>query len=213
MERNSAACAMEWSIELEKALRSKRPGQSALAILQFGPRLQQWSREPESNLAVHHMFDLIPREDQLFANVIFLRLADAFQWGDEHIRRCVVKVFFLEYKQRDEQKRGTYRGWLSKNRVLNHLDLLSRVRFVFDNGDVESKALALILFGCWAPFSKDSAHIRYIVLSCLVSSQVLEVGSMYLLFTFVFISRLFICCFYDSKVKLRRLHTIIYLFL
>jgi hypothetical protein len=26
MERNSAACAMEWSIELEKALRSKKPG-------------------------------------------------------------------------------------------------------------------------------------------------------------------------------------------
>ena len=28
MERNSAACAMEWSIELEKALRSKKPGSS-----------------------------------------------------------------------------------------------------------------------------------------------------------------------------------------
>jgi integrator complex subunit 7 len=26
MERNSTACAMEWSIELEKALRSKKPG-------------------------------------------------------------------------------------------------------------------------------------------------------------------------------------------
>ena len=28
MERSSAACAMEWSIELEKALRLKKPGSS-----------------------------------------------------------------------------------------------------------------------------------------------------------------------------------------
>lgn len=27
MERNATACAMEWSIELEKALRSKIPGE------------------------------------------------------------------------------------------------------------------------------------------------------------------------------------------
>lgn len=28
MVRNSTACAMEWSIELEKALRSKNPGEN-----------------------------------------------------------------------------------------------------------------------------------------------------------------------------------------
>jgi integrator complex subunit 7 len=32
MERISAACAMEWSIELEKALRSKKPGKYTLLL-------------------------------------------------------------------------------------------------------------------------------------------------------------------------------------
>ncbi|XVE48447.1 hypothetical protein DITRI_Ditri01bG0003000 [Diplodiscus trichospermus] len=35
--------------------------------------------------------------------------------------------------------------------------------------------MALVLFGCWAHFAKDSAEIRYLVLSSIVSSSVLEV--------------------------------------
>ncbi|XP_062094978.1 uncharacterized protein LOC133800890 isoform X2 [Humulus lupulus] len=176
MERNSAAHAMEWSIDLEKGLRSKLPGRSAKAIQQFGPRLLRWSLEPAPpTLAACHMFDLIPGEDRLFANAILLRLADAFKSGDEHTKLCVVKVFLTEYRHRDKRKGRRYKGLLSKGRVCNHIELLTRVKVVFDNGDSNSKALALALFGCWADFAKDSAHIRYLVLSSLVSSHLLEV--------------------------------------
>ncbi|EXB66979.1 hypothetical protein L484_004904 [Morus notabilis] len=172
MERNSAACAMQWSIDLEKGLRSKIPGQPSEAILDFGPRLRQWSRERGPTFVAHHMFDLIPGEDRLFANAIFLRLADAFRFGDEKIRVSVAKVFLMEYRSRE--KRKGYKGLLSKGRVSNSMELLSRVKIVFDNGDVCSRALALVIFGCWADFAKDSANIRYLVLSSMVSPHVLE---------------------------------------
>ncbi|KAF4358552.1 hypothetical protein F8388_014323 [Cannabis sativa] len=176
MERNSAAHAMEWSIDLEKALRSNSPALSTQAILQFGPRLLRWSHETSPpKLAAHHMFDLITGEDRLFSNAILLRLADAFNSGDQHIKLCVVKVFLMEYKQREKCHGRRYKGFLSKGRVWNRSELLSRVKVVFDNGDCDSKALALALFGCWADFAKDSSHIRYLVLSSLVSSQLLEV--------------------------------------
>ncbi|KAJ6673293.1 C1ORF73 PROTEIN [Salix viminalis] len=176
MERISAASAMEWSIELEKALRSKKPGQAIEGIQRIGKRIQEWSKEPKPTVAVYNMFGLVPGEDRLFANTILLRLADAFRFGDRETRVSIVKVFLLELKSRDNKKmKGRlYRGILSKERVQNHVELLKRVKLVFDTGDVESKALALALFGCWAPFARDSAHIRYLILSSMISSDVLQ---------------------------------------
>ncbi|KAK9271747.1 hypothetical protein L1049_002110 [Liquidambar formosana] len=175
MERISAACAMEWSIELEKGLRSKKPGRSVEAILEIGPRLEQWNAEPQLTMAAYNMYGLIPGEDRLFANTILLRLADAFRLGDKHTRLSVVKVFLSEVRHRNNQKSRPYSGILSKLRVDNHLELLRRVKLVFYSGDVESRAFSLVLFGCWAHFSKDSPDIRYLILSSLVSSHVLEV--------------------------------------
>ena len=57
----------------------------------------------------------------------------------------------------------------------NNEELLRRVKDVFEAGDIESRAMALVLFGCWADFAKDSAEIRYLVLSSMVSSYVSEV--------------------------------------
>ncbi|XP_006468550.2 uncharacterized protein LOC102626946 isoform X1 [Citrus sinensis] len=176
MERNATACAMEWSIELEKGLRSKIPGRCVEAILQIEPRLKQWAGEPEATMVVYNMFGLVPGEERLFANTIFLRLAEAFQLGHKHIRVSIVRVFLsLRRHCRDKKRSKRIKGILSKSRVHNHLELLKRVKIVFDTGDPESRALALVLFGCWADFAKDSAHIRYLVLSSLVSSNVLEV--------------------------------------
>ncbi|KAF5742375.1 hypothetical protein HS088_TW09G00420 [Tripterygium wilfordii] len=176
MERISAACAMEWGIELEKALRSRKPGLSVLAILKMGPRLVQWSGEPEPTMAVYDMFGLVPGEDRLFCNSILLRLVDAFKSGDKPIRLSVVKVFLSEYRHRRKKKKSKQcKGILSKGRLHNHVEMLKRAKFVFDTGDVESRALALILFGCWVEFAKDNAHIRYLILSSLVSSDLLEV--------------------------------------
>lgn len=126
-------------------------------------------------MAVYNMFDLIPGEDRLFANTIFLRLADAFQFGDKLTRISIVKVFLSLVKHCRFRKSKRIRGILSKSRVHNYSELLRRVKVVFDTGDVESRTLALFMFGCWADFAKDSAQIRHLVLSGLVSSDVLEV--------------------------------------
>ncbi|KAJ7949579.1 Integrator complex subunit 7 [Quillaja saponaria] len=175
MERISADCAMEWSIELEKAIRSRKQGRAIEAILQIGPRIEQWSREPESNIVTLDMFGLVPGEDRLFANTILLRLADAFRLGDNLTRLSIARVFLSELKHRDKRNCKKYKGLLSKARVPNHLELLARVKTVFDAHDIESRAYALVLFGCWADFAKDNAQIRYLILSSLLSSHDLEV--------------------------------------
>ncbi|PRQ36839.1 putative integrator complex subunit 7 [Rosa chinensis] len=173
MERNSAACVMEWSIELEKALRSPKPGRSLEAISEIGPKLVRLSTEPECSPVIYHMFDLIPAEEKLFSNAIVLRLARAFESGDQHTRLCILKAFLYEYRKRN--KRKEYRGVLSKTEAHVRVELLGRVKVVFDSGDVEDRALALGLFGCWAHFAKESPSIRYLVLSSMVSPHILEV--------------------------------------
>lgn len=123
------------------------------------------------------MFGLVPGEDRLFANTILLRLTEAFRLGDKYIRLSVLKVFLSELRRRNRKrsKSRSYNGILSKSMVDNPVELLTRVKTVFDSGDVESRAFSLILFGCWAEFAKDNGDIRYLILSCLVSSHVLEV--------------------------------------
>ncbi|KAL2335425.1 hypothetical protein Fmac_016638 [Flemingia macrophylla] len=137
------------------------------------PRLRQWSREPESGIAPYAMFELVPGEERLFANAILLRLAEAFRVGDLETRISVVRVFLSERKHRDKKRKGL----LSEARVANHLELLNRVKSVFDSGDFNSRALALVLFGCWADFVEDNAQIRYLVFSSLVSSHDCEVNA------------------------------------
>lgn len=168
MEIIPAASAMNWSIELERGLRSKKPGQSVEAILQIGPRLEQLSREPEPTMAVCNMFGLVPGEDRLFANTILLRLAEAFRSGDKHMKVSVLKVFLSCRKMK-------FRGKSKPRVVANQVELLRKVKMAFNTEDVESRALALYLLGCWADFAKDSAEIRHMVLSTLSSCHILEV--------------------------------------
>ena len=122
------------------------------------------------------MFGLILGEDKLFANSIFLRLTDAFSSGDKNTQLYVVKVF-LSLLRNCRKRKGRHDSILFKCSLEHRSELLRRVKFVFDTGDVESKALALVLFGCWADVAKDSADIRYLVLSSLVSSDFLQVSS------------------------------------
>ncbi|XP_015953753.1 uncharacterized protein LOC107478120 isoform X1 [Arachis duranensis] len=174
VQNSCAASAMEWSIQLEKGLRSSKPGAPAQAILQLGRHLEQWSRELESDksgIAPNVISGVVPGEARLFANAILLRLAGAFKGGDKEIKVSVVKAFSNERRHRNGQKHRECKGLLSKERVANHLELLNQVRYVFQNGDSESKELALILLGCWAEFAHDNAQIRYLILSSLVSSD------------------------------------------
>ncbi|KAF5203320.1 Integrator complex subunit [Thalictrum thalictroides] len=173
MEKNSPAYAMEWSIELEKGLRSNKPGKPIEAISQIGPRLEQWSKEPISTMVIFNVFGLVPGEDRLFANTILLRLADAFKCGDKHTRVCILKAFLLERRKRKKGKQ--YNGILAKQRVPNYEELLKRVKIVYDKGDSDSKAISLRLFGCWSDIASDSAEIRHMILSSLGSSSDTEV--------------------------------------
>ncbi|GFP92553.1 integrator complex subunit 7 [Phtheirospermum japonicum] len=172
MEKSPAACAMDWSIHLEKSLRSKTPGKSIEALEEIGKQLNWWNSESELSSAEYRMFGLIPGEDKLFLNSIFLRLADAFRLGNKHFKIAVVKLF-LRIKKKRRKRDGE--GILSKGKLENHLELLSRVKEVFDKGDAEERALTLLLFGAWASFSKDCADIRYTVLSSLVTGDIREV--------------------------------------
>lgn len=178
MEKIPVATAMEWSIELEKGLRSKKPGKSVEEILKFGQRLKLLESNPKVGMVEHQVFDLIPGEDKLFVNTICLRLADAFRSGSKEIKSCVVKVFlelFKTRRKRDSCSKSVGGGILDK--LDNKLELLKRVKIVFDNGDVEERALALVLFGCCASFAKDSADIRYCVFSGLRSDHTNEVAN------------------------------------
>lgn len=87
-------------------------------------------------MVVYNMFGLVPGEERLFANTIFLRLAEAFQLGNKHIRVSIVRVFLsLRRHCRDKKRSKRIKGILSKSRVHNHLELLKRVKIVFDTGD------------------------------------------------------------------------------
>ncbi|CAH2078476.1 unnamed protein product [Thlaspi arvense] len=178
MEKISAACAMDWSIKLEKALRSKNPVRAVEAILDIGGKLEQWSKEPEPAISVYNLFELIPQEDNLFSNTILLRLVDAFCFGDKLVKVAVVGVFMSMFKiSRGKNKTKCATWFLSKARVHNHLEILRRVKSVYDKGDTEAKALALILFGCWRDFASEFAPVRYLIFTSMVSSHDLEVRS------------------------------------
>ncbi|EOA15930.1 hypothetical protein CARUB_v10004024mg [Capsella rubella] len=178
MEKVSAACAMEWSIKLEKSLRSKNPVRAVEVILETGGKLEQWSKEPEPAVAVYNLFGLLPEEDKLFSNTILLRLVDAFCVGDKLIKLAVVRVFMSMFKQSRRKNISESATWfLSKARVYNHLELLKRVKNVYDKGDTETKALALILFGCWRDFASEFAPVRFLIFTSMVSSHDLEVRS------------------------------------
>ncbi|WOK97466.1 hypothetical protein Cni_G06174 [Canna indica] len=174
MEKIAAASAMAWSIGLEKGLRFKCPDKRIKAIEQMGPILQTWSTEPNITKDIADMYGLVPGEDRAFANTILLRLANEFKLGDNYTRRCILKVFLLELARISTEGRR-YNGILAKRRVPNYIELLKRVKVVYDTADTEAKTLALRLFGCWADFAKDSSHIRYIILLSLQSSNISEV--------------------------------------
>ncbi|XP_020587258.1 uncharacterized protein LOC110029347 [Phalaenopsis equestris] len=174
MEKVPGACAMEWSIELEKGLRSKKPGHHIEAIQQIGRKLQQWSMEPNITMAISDVYCMIPGEDRLFANTIILRLANAFCNGDIEVRRCILKVFLVEL-QHITKKGKLYDGILARKRVPNYLELLKRLKSVYDAGDLEAKCLTLRLFGCWAGLAKDSSHICFLILTSMQSNHDSEV--------------------------------------
>ncbi|XP_021732574.1 uncharacterized protein LOC110699362 [Chenopodium quinoa] len=174
MEKISATFAMGWSIELEKGLRSRKPGNPIESINLIGPRLKQWCMEPQPTLAMYNMFSLVPGEDRLFADAILLRLADTFVSGDRDMKISVIRVF-LSILRHCKRKDGQALGFFSNMDEDNKMEYLRRVKVVLTAESVESRALALILLGCCAELAKDVAEIRHAILSALYSCHILEV--------------------------------------
>ncbi|KAL0921275.1 hypothetical protein M5K25_008333 [Dendrobium thyrsiflorum] len=202
MEKISAACAMEWSIELEKGLRSKKPGHRIEAIKRIGHKLQQWSMEPSITLAISDVYNMVPGEDILFANTIILRLADAFCNGDMEVRRCILKVFLVEL-QHITKKGKNYDGILARKRMPNYLELLKRLLTVYDSGDLEAKCLTLRMFGCWAGLATDSSHICFLIHKSMQSNHDLEVkASLFAAGCFSRLSEDFACIFLKILISI-----------
>jgi len=168
-------------------------------ILETGEKLQQWSKEPEPGTAVYSLFGLVPEEDSLFFNTILLRLVDAFCFGDKLVKVAVVRVFMSVFKlSRGKSKSDCGTWFLSKAKVHNHLEMLKRVKSVYDKGDTEAKALALILFGCCRDFASEFAPVRYLIFTSMVSSHDLEVNiDQFSSFLNVFAKDF--CCCYKNK--------------
>ncbi|XP_042402802.1 uncharacterized protein LOC121992461 isoform X3 [Zingiber officinale] len=92
MEKIPAACAMTWSIELEKGLRSKCPDKRILAIEKMGPILQTWSEELNITREIADMYNLVVGDAE--AKTLSLRLFGC--WADlakdsTHIRYIVLQ--------------------------------------------------------------------------------------------------------------------------
>ncbi|KAL2896973.1 Integrator complex subunit 7 [Bienertia sinuspersici] len=174
MEKISAACAMGWNIELEKGLRSNKPGHPLESINLIGPRLKQWSRDLQLTRAAYDMYGLVPGEDRLFADAILLRLADAFVSGDKDVKISVLRVLLSIHKHcksKDRRANGMFSNMSKENR----LEFLRRVKVVLTTDNVESRALVFYLFGCCAEIVNDIPEVRLAILSTLLSTHALEV--------------------------------------
>ncbi|KAL8151611.1 hypothetical protein V2J09_021419 [Rumex salicifolius] len=202
MEKASAACAMDWSIELEKGLRSNRPGQHLQSIQLTGHRINKWSQEPKLKLTIYNMFGIDHGEERLFADAILFRLADAFCSGDQDTKIHIVKIFLSEMKHHDIKRREGH-GIFSKMSSDNHIEILKRIRVALDDGNIESKALTLVLFGCWSEIAKDFPEIRYEILSGLLSSHDMEVkASIFAAGCFAEFSYDFACAFLEYLISI-----------
>ncbi|XP_042402801.1 uncharacterized protein LOC121992461 isoform X2 [Zingiber officinale] len=96
MEKIPAACAMTWSIELEKGLRSKCPDKRILAIEKMGPILQTWSEELNITREIADMYNLVVVYDTGDAEAKTLSLRLFGCWADlakdsTHIRYIVLQ--------------------------------------------------------------------------------------------------------------------------
>ena len=108
---------MQWNVELERGLRSNKPGAHLEAIMKMGPRLQRRSEEPVVTALTASLFKLDSGQDRAFVNSILLCLADAFRTGNNFTRLCIEKALILEFKSRRCSERDGYKGILTKERM------------------------------------------------------------------------------------------------
>ncbi|KAK3160083.1 hypothetical protein QOZ80_1BG0054990 [Eleusine coracana subsp. coracana] len=156
---------MDWSIELDRGLRSRNHATRVQALDAAGPRLRKLFASPTIPPPVASAFGVLPDESRLFAETMLLRLATEFRTADGALRARIVRCLLTA---------GGCGGIVGAC-VAEPDQLLRKVNVVYDTGSARDRALALRVFGCLAGITKDSVHVRSLILSSLSASTALEV--------------------------------------
>lgn len=91
MERIPVASAMDWSIDLDRGLRSRHLGTRLQAVDAAAPRIRELSAYPAVPEAVAYASGFLPAEPSVFAETMLLRLATEFRAAaDDSIRTRIV---------------------------------------------------------------------------------------------------------------------------
>ncbi|GBG60927.1 hypothetical protein CBR_g16049 [Chara braunii] len=194
----AAQLAVTWSVDLDRGLRSSKPGSQAEAIARVGPRLLKWNAAL-SGTTIGEGKASVPAPDISLVNAVILRLADAFRTGSNHTRLNILRVFMMQYREglkeeerlRSRQSRGSkpgpvgqagrdrvrrrYGGILAPGRLLNPAQVLKRVKAAISSSDPVARALTLRMIGCLTPVGAENLDIHRVVLGSLQSPDPLEV--------------------------------------
>ncbi|KAF8723999.1 hypothetical protein HU200_021005 [Digitaria exilis] len=171
MERIPAASAMDWSVDLDRGLRSRHHATRVGALDAAAPRLRELCAcaAVPAPAPVASAYGVLPGEARVFAETMLLRLATEFRTAaDVSMRARVVRTLLAAA--------AGARGVLAGARVADPDQLLRRVKAVYDTGSARDRALALRVFGCLAEVAEDSVHVRSLILSSLGASTALEIG-------------------------------------
>lgn len=171
--RAAAAMAMQWSIDLDRALRSRHPATRLRAVDAVAPRLRELGASPPAAVppAVASALGVLPSEPRLFAHTILLRLATHFATADNAVRARILRALLL--LGLDGSLPMTMACVAAEPQ--HQVAVLARVKAAYDAGCPRARALALRMFGCLAHLAHHSLHLRSLILSTFSSSNALQV--------------------------------------
>ncbi|VAH56974.1 unnamed protein product [Triticum turgidum subsp. durum] len=165
MESIPAASAMDWSIDLDKGLRSRHLGTRLRALEAAAPRIRDLAASPAVPAAVASAFGVLPAEPRVFAETMLLRLATEFRAAaDDSVRAGTPRARELALRMF-----GCLAG-LAKESVHVRSLVLSGLR---SSNAAEVKA-ALFAAGCFCKLSQDFSYITLQVLAGLAISPTSE---------------------------------------
>ncbi|CAM0905563.1 unnamed protein product [Alopecurus aequalis] len=167
MERMPAAmakAAMDWSIDLDRGLRSRHLGTRLQAVDAAATRIHELSACPAVPEAVASASGVLSAEPRVFAETMLLRLATEFgAAADDSIRARIVRALL--------PTKGGGWGMAEPEKILRRVAAAHGATA----GSARARVLALRMFGCLADLAKDSVHVRSLILSGLRSSDASEV--------------------------------------
>uniref|UniRef100_A0A0D9Y4D5 Integrator complex subunit 7 n=1 Tax=Oryza glumipatula TaxID=40148 RepID=A0A0D9Y4D5_9ORYZ len=197
----AASSAMQWSIDLDRALRSRHPATRLRAVDAVAPRLRELGASPPAAVppAVASALGVLPSEPRLFAHTILLRLATHFATADNAVRARILRALLL--LGLDGSLPMTMACVAAEPQ--HQVAVLARVKAAYDAGCPRARALALRMFGCLAHLAHHSLHLRSLILSTFSSSNAPQVKAA--LFAAACFSRLSVDFSYITLEALRRL--------